>query len=139
MELEILKECIIKNIRVSFSRSSGPGGQNVNKLNTKVTVRLNIADLDVLSDEQKNQVQIKLKNRINEDGELVLHVQDERSQVKNRELAVMRMAQLILRSLKKKKQRIPTTPSAQAIEKRLSEKKKRGELKKQRNKKPENT
>lgn len=139
MELEVLKECIAKNIRVSFSRSSGPGGQNVNKLNTKVTARLNITDLDVLSDEQKNQVQIKLKNRINEDGELVLHVQDERSQVKNRELAVMRMAQLILRSLKKKKQRIPTTPSAQAIEKRLSEKKKRGELKKQRNKKPENT
>ncbi|MBN2531817.1 MAG: aminoacyl-tRNA hydrolase [Spirochaetales bacterium] len=134
MEPAILTECISKNISISFSRSSGPGGQNVNKLNTRVTVRLKIADLEVLSDEQKDNVARKLKNRINEQGELVIHVQDERSQGKNREIAIIRMVQLIMKSLKKRKTRVPTKPSPPAKEKRLKEKKIRSELKKQRKK-----
>jgi ribosome-associated protein len=137
LKQERLLKYISEHMHISFSRSSGPGGQNVNKLNTKVTAQLKIDDLDILSDKQKERLKTKLKNRINEEGELVLHVQDERSQGKNREIAVIRAAELIIMSLKKKKPRVPTKPSVQTIEKRLKEKKQRSELKKQRIK-PEN-
>ena len=78
-DLLTLKECILEIISFSFSRSSGPGGQNVNKLNTKVTARIKIGEITVLSNKEKNRIRGKLRNRINEEDELVLHVQDERS------------------------------------------------------------
>ena len=131
----ILKECISQIMIVSFSRSSGPGGQNVNKLNTKVTARLNICECDVLSDKEKERIRKKLQNRINEEDEVVLHVQDMRSQAKNREIALQRMLQLITGALKKKKKRVPTKLPPGVKEKRLKLKKKRGELKKQRKRK----
>ena len=137
MDQAALKECISKIINLSFSRSSGPGGQNVNKLNTKVTARLRISELYAITDAQKNRVRSKLKNRINDEDELVIQAQDERRQAKNRDLAVQRMVDLIAVSIRKKKKRIPTKPSVEAIEKRLKLKKKRGLLKKLRKKKYE--
>jgi ribosome-associated protein len=137
MKLSELKEYISTYAQISFSRSSGPGGQNVNKLNTKVTIRLPVRDSDILSDEERERVYNTLKNRINEEGDLVLQVQEERSQGKNREIAIARMAALIKASLKKKKKRIPTKPSAAAEEKRLKEKKRRSDVKKQRKNPPD--
>jgi ribosome-associated protein len=128
----ILMKFIEPIIEFSFSRSSGPGGQNVNKLNTKVTARLEVDTLYILTDSAKNRVRQKLKNRINDKDEIIVHVQEERTQGKNREIALKRMHSLILCALHTKKQRVPTKPSKKAKERRLELKRRKSILKKQR-------
>jgi ribosome-associated protein len=132
LESSILKEAIEKIISYSFSRSSGPGGQNVNKLNTRVTAKVRINGLDCLSDDEKNRVREKLSNRLSEEDTITIHVQDERTQQRNKEIALARMTAIIARSLAGKKKRIPTTPGIKAKEKRLFKKKIRSALKKER-------
>ena len=112
-----------------FSRSSGPGGQKVNKTDSKVEIILDIKNSKILNDFQK----IKLRNNL--DKKLVndcisIVVQDQRTQGYNRQLALKRMAKLIKESLNKKQIfRIKTKPSRSAQNKRIEEKKKRSELK----------
>lgn len=114
----------------SFSRSGGPGGQNVNKVNTKVTLRLPIGDITGLSGEERILLRERLGNRINEEGELVVQSSGERSQLDNRKAAEERAADLITEAVKPKRKRKPTKPGRRAHERRLQEKKKRGERKK---------
>jgi ribosome-associated protein len=114
------------------SRSSGPGGQNVNKLNTRVTVLFNVAGSPSLSAEQKQQVRSRLTGRIDKNG--VLHVvsQKHRSQEANRRAAVERLQQLVQEALRpvpvRRKTKVPTA----ARERRLREKKQRSDRKRQR-------
>jgi ribosome-associated protein len=129
---ELILKWVSENITFSFSRSGGPGGQNVNKLNTKVTARLKIAVLDVLSEAEKERVRHQLKNRISENDELVIHVQEQRSQAQNRERALKRMVELIAGALRKKRRRVRTKPTEESRKKRLMKKKKRSRIKKQR-------
>jgi ribosome-associated protein len=103
----------------STSRSSGPGGQNVNKVNTKVELRFNVEQSLQLSDLEKHKIKSKLKNRINSDGELIVISQDSRSQLKNKEDATDKFYQLIAMALKPVKKRKASKPSRSAIEKRL--------------------
>lgn len=110
------------NLEESFSRSGGPGGQNVNKVNTKVTARVVIGSIEILNDNQKALVRNKLHGRINEDDELVISVSDTRSQLKNREIALIRITNLINASLHVPKKRKKTRPSRRAREKRLENK-----------------
>lgn len=121
-----------ETITFTFSRSGGPGGQNVNKLNTRVTSRLKIGELSILSETEKERIRRRLKNRITRDDCLVIHVQEQRSQAQNRERAIQRMIVLITNALKKKRNRIATQPTAESRKKRLYGKKKRGMIKKQR-------
>ena len=116
----------------TFSRSSGPGGQNVNKLNTQVCVSLDIADCPCLSDAQKQKIGRSLKGRIDKQGVLQVVCQEYRSQHANRNAAMRRLVELIADALKPVKKRNATKLPKNAIEKRLSEKKRRSLLKKQR-------
>ena len=130
----ILIENFVRNTIVfSFSHSSGSGGQNVNKLNTKVQAKLLLLKNNIFSEVELNRIRLNLKNKINSKDEITIQVQQERKQNINKEIAVSRMINLILHSLKKKKNRIKTKPSKASIERRLQCKKRKSIRKKQRN------
>ncbi len=134
MNKQAIEEWVKNHIELSFSRSSGPGGQNVNKLNTKSTAKLPVSTMDILSEDEKNSVMTYLRNRINNKDEIVIQVQEQRSQVKNREIATERMISLILKALKKQKRRIKTKPTLSSKENRIKAKRIIGEKKRQRGK-----
>ena len=113
----------------SASRSSGAGGQNVNKVNTRVEVRLDINGSELLSAKEKEMVFARLGNRITSEGALILASQTERTQLANRRKAVERLNKLINAALVPVKKRKPTRPSRAAKEKRLTEKKVQSEKK----------
>ena len=106
----------------SASRSGGPGGQNVNKVSSKVELRFSVLNSNFLDEREKQIIQEKLKSRINNDGELIMVSQSERSQLKNKEKVTERFYLLINRVLTPKKPRRPTTPSLVSKEKRLESK-----------------
>jgi ribosome-associated protein len=114
------------------SRSSGPGGQNVNKLNTKVAVNFDISNSGVLNTEQKEIILRKLGHRLTKDNILIVESQRFRSQKANRDFAVEKLNDIIENALKKQKTRRPTRPTRSAVEKRLKSKKMKSLLKRQR-------
>jgi ribosome-associated protein len=107
----------------SFARSGGPGGQNVNKVSSKVIARLPLDELRFLGAARRALVESRLANRINADGEIVLTVQDTRDQGRNREIAIERLSELIARATVVQKGRVKTRPSRSAREARLRSKK----------------
>lgn len=123
------KRDFIDELEFRTSRSSGPGGQNVNKVNTKVELRFNVVSSKLLSSVEKELLLNKLKNRMNEDGYLIIISQTERSQYKNRIQAIKKFYEIINSSLKVKKKRKPTRPTPLSVEKRLQRKKNRSEIK----------
>ncbi len=131
-----LRNLLQQEIVFSASRSSGPGGQNVNKVSTKVELRFNIPNSNLLSDSEKEILSVKLKNKINKEGDLILVSQEERSQIKNKENVLQKFNELINEALTPPKKRKPTKPSKARKEKRLEEKKIISE-KKSKRKKPE--
>ncbi len=128
----LLKISFESEIVFSASRSSGPGGQNVNKVSTKVELRFNIPNSNLLSDTEKEILLEKLKNKINNEGDLLLVSQEERSQLKNKEKVLEKFYELIEKTLTPPKKRKPTKPSKASVEKRLEEKRKRGDKKEKR-------
>jgi len=104
------------------SRSGGPGGQNVNKVSSKVELRFNIANSVLLSDDEKSVILAKLANKINKLGELVLVAQTDRSQLKNREKVTEKFYLLIDRALTPRKKRLKTNPTRASVERRLESK-----------------
>ena len=111
------------------SRSSGPGGQNVNKVESRVELRFHLQDSQVLTEEQKALILEKLANQLTADGLLLVTAQDERSQYRNKEIALVRFHELLLKSLRRPKPRKATKPNRSAVRKRLEGKKIQGDKK----------
>lgn len=116
-------------IRVNFARSSGAGGQNVNKTSTKATVRWSISRSHVLTPEEKMRVRTKLANKINNDDEVAVTSEEERSQPQNRILAASRLQILVAKALHVPKYRQPTRPTKASKLKRVESKKMRSRVK----------
>ncbi len=116
------------------SHSSGPGGQNVNKVSSRVTLWFDVVNSPSLSPEQKELVEGRLKTRVSKDGILRVISQQTRSQVENKELAIVRFVELMRDALKQVPIRKKTRVSKGAKERRLEEKKQRGIQKQERSK-----
>ena len=116
------------------SRSSGPGGQNVNKVNTKVTLKFDVMASEALDEEQKDLMLKKLATRLTKDGVLMLTAQDKRSQGQNKEAVLVKLDHLLTKIFTPRKARKATKPGKAAKDKRIKEKKQRSEKKQWRQK-----
>lgn len=114
------------------SRSSGSGGQNVNKVETSVTVLWEVEDSAVFTESEKERILLKLKNKINAEGILQTTVSESRTQLQNKKIVIEKIQGLVNKSLIVPKKRIATKPSRSKVEKRLESKKKLSEKKENR-------
>lgn len=127
---ELKSRDLEKEFIFSASRSGGPGGQNVNKVSTKVELRFNVLLSRAFTDEEKALILTSLKNKINKENELILISQVERSQLANKEVVTDKFYDLISRALTFQKKRKSTKPTKASKLKRLEAKKIRGYIKK---------
>jgi len=117
------KENLIKELNFKGIRSSGAGGQHVNKVSSKIELTFDVLNSQHLSLEQKDTLQEKLSNRINTKGNLILFCDESRSQHKNKELAIKRFIEIVSAALKRQKVRRTTKPSRSSILKKAANKK----------------
>lgn len=126
-----------EELDLSFARSSGPGGQNVNKVNSKAVLRWNVKDSQAIYESVKARFLRKYANRINQTGEIVLSADTHREQLRNVSACYDKLRQLILAAKTPPERRRKTKPSRASIERRLAEKKKRSDRKKDRRFRPD--
>jgi ribosome-associated protein len=123
------KQQVHSELQFKAVRSSGAGGQHVNKVSSKVELSFDVPASEGLSDVEKERLLQKLKTRITNDGVLMLQCDEARSQHKNKELVVKRFFEVLKKGLAVPKKRKPTKPTKSSIEKRLKSKKKAAEKK----------
>jgi len=119
-------------LRERASRSGGPGGQNVNKTSSKVSLRWDVAGSRVLGPAWRRRLHERLGSRLTRTGALVVHAEESRSQARNRERARERMAELVREALRPVRPRVPTRPTRASRERKLTAKRHRSRVKRQR-------
>jgi ribosome-associated protein len=117
-----------------FDRASGPGGQNVNKVATRVTLLFDFETCDLLTPRQRARIRNRLSTRLTRSGRLRVVSQKARTQIANRTLAEQRLCELLQTAFRQRRRRIPTRPTRAAQERRLRSKKQRGQIKRLRQK-----
>ncbi len=132
-----MRECLHREVEFRTSRSSGPGGQHVNKTESRVELLWSPQESDCLTEDQKMLVASRLSNRITDDGVLILASEKYRSQYRNKTDVTERFLELVTSSLVPVKKRKPSRPTRSSVEKRIRSKKIRGDIKRTRRKGPE--
>ena len=130
----IRAEKLAGELRFTASRSDGPGGQNVNKVNSKITLKFDVVNSNLLSAEEKEIIVKRLGSQLTKDGVLVLTAQESRSQLANKETVMLKLDNLLQRAFEKRKVRKRTKPSKGSVQERIQMKKKLSEKKKWRQK-----
>ena len=128
------KTILKKELQYKAVRSSGAGGQNVNKVATKVVVWFDISNSMALNKEEKDLILLKLKNKISQENIISLTTDSDRSQLKNKTIVTKKILELLEKALQKPKPRVETKIPKIVIEKRLKEKKSNSEIKENRKK-----
>ena len=133
-EIRINRSVLIPSneLRESFVRSAGPGGQNVNKLSTKVELRWTPSTSCVLGESQREYLLQRLANRLTENGELIVSCDEHRTQGRNRDQARNKLGALVRQALLRPKKRRATRPSRASVKRRLDSKKRRSSIKRNR-------
>ena len=131
-----MRDCLIREVSFRTSRSSGPGGQHVNKTESRVELIWSLQETNCLNDQQKLLVSGRIGHRLTEDGVLILASEKYRSQHRNREDVSNRFLELMRASLTPIKKRRPTKPTRSSVERRIKSKKIRGEIKRIRRNRP---
>ncbi len=121
-----------QELQFDFARSGGPGGQNVNKVESKVILRWNVGSSIIFSAEEKERIRKKFVNRLNNNDEIVLQSDEERSQIQNKESVIERLNSLVSEAILVPKKRRATRPTYSAKLKRLETKKKHSTMKRMR-------
>jgi len=129
MNRELVRASIAAAVSMDFARSGGPGGQNVNKVNSKAIARVALADIAGLSEAEAARARELLASRLTTGGELVVQADEERDQGRNRAAALARLESLICGAARLPKRRKPTAPTRASKERRLSSKKARSAAK----------
>jgi ribosome-associated protein len=136
MNTDIFVKDIIPYVRYKTSRSGGSGGQNVNKVASKVELLFDFKECELFSEEEKALISERLSSRIQSDGLVQVISQESRSQLENKEIALQKLVTLLVHALKVNKKRKKTKPSKRSVQKRLDSKRKQA-LKKINRKAPE--
>jgi ribosome-associated protein len=122
----------LSEIELSYARSSGPGGQNVNKVASKAVLRFDLAGSPSIPEPARQRALRRLENRVTKHGEIVLSCDTHRDQTRNREEAISRLQSLLAEAMNLQRRRRPTRPTKAAKERRLQEKRTRAGVKQQR-------
>ena len=130
------KELILQEIDYKAVRSSGAGGQNVNKVSSKVVLSFNLATTSALTEEEKLLAQTKLASRLTNEGVLILQCDEDRSQLRNKDIVTKRFISVMENALKEEKPRKPTKIPRAVIRKRIEGKRRQAD-KKQNRRKPD--